>query len=272
MTYQLIAFDMDGTLLRSDKTFSGAVLSSIRTATQSGKELALATGRPVTELFPYEKELADFRYAVLESGALVYDLTARRILIRHTLDANCIGAVLDAIRREDVMPQAMSAGASYVNAGDLHRMDYYHMGIYETLYERSATCVPSMEDFIQAHASEIEKINLYHATPEGRERTFARLSSCQVERTFAEQTSLEISPPGIHKGSGLLDLCGLLHLSPEETIAVGDADNDIPMLRTAGLGIAMGNAAPNVRAAADVLVAGNDEDGCAEAIDRYLLG
>ena len=74
------------------------------------------------------------------------------------------------------------------------------------------------------------------------------------------------------KGTGLLALAAQLGISPEQTIAVGDADNDLPMLRAAGLGVAMGNANENARAAASVTVADNDHGGCAEAIRRFLLG
>ena len=74
------------------------------------------------------------------------------------------------------------------------------------------------------------------------------------------------------KGTGLLALAKLLGIPQDATIAVGDADNDLGMLRAAGLGVAMGNANESARAAADAVVADNDHDGCAEAIHRFLLG
>ena len=74
------------------------------------------------------------------------------------------------------------------------------------------------------------------------------------------------------KGTGLLALAAQLGIPAEETIAVGDADNDLPMLHAAGLAVAMGNANKNARAASDVTVADNDHGGCAEAIRRFLLG
>ena len=73
------------------------------------------------------------------------------------------------------------------------------------------------------------------------------------------------------RGTGLLALAEKLGVAPEATIAVGDADNDLPMLRDAGLAVAMGNANQNARELADVVVADNDHGGCAEAIRRYLL-
>ena len=87
----------------------------------------------------------------------------------------------------------------------------------------------------------------------------------------AEQASLEISAVGVTKGTGLKKLCEHLGISLEETIAVGDADNDIDVLKTAGLSVAMGNANDTVKSICDVVVSDCDHDGCAEVIEKYLL-
>ena len=114
-------------------------------------------------------------------------------------------------------------------------------------------------------------MNLYHATAEGRERTRKRLAGLDLVLADAEKTALECSATGVTKGTGLLRLCEYLGVEPEETIAVGDADNDLNILETAGLAIAVGNANEHVKAVAAVVVNDCDHDGCAEAIDKYLL-
>ena len=81
---------------------------------------------------------------------------------------------------------------------------------------------------------------------------------------------LEVIPRRINKGQGILDICRALKLEPGEVIAFGDAENDIPMLKAAGMGVAMGNAAPPVKAAADHITATNNEDGIAAALEVLL--
>ena len=99
-----------------------------------------------------------------------------------------------------------------------------------------------------------------------------RYAICGSGTSLFETASLEFSPTEANKGTGMLALAELLGVPREATMAVGDADNDLPMLRDAGLGVAMGNANERVRAAADVVVADNDHGGVAEAICTYLLG
>ena len=82
---------------------------------------------------------------------------------------------------------------------------------------------------------------------------------------------LEIIPSCINKGQGVVDTCSALGIKPEETVAFGDAENDIPMLKTAGVGVAMGNAAISVKTAADKVTAGNNNDGIALWLEKNLL-
>lgn len=172
---------------------------------------------------------------------------------------------------EEMMPQALIHGESYVNQKDIANMGHFAMGVYQSLYEEVATPVDDIFDVIRTHKNEIEKINLYHASPEGRERTFKRLTDIPIEKTYAERTSVELSAPGVTKGSGLLELAHVLGIARKYTIAAGDADNDVPMIKAAGLGVAMGNANDHAKSAADYITLTNEENGCGDLIEKYLL-
>ena len=144
------------------------------------------------------------------------------------------------------------------------------MNAYRPLYEKAMTLVPDIYAFAASCREKMLKINLYHADPEERLRTRAQLASLDIEKNYSETSSLECSAHGVDKGTGLLRLCDSLGLSPEQCVAVGDAENDIPMFRVAGLAIAMGNADEQIKTAADRVVSDLDHGGCAQAI-RMLL-
>ena len=271
MKYQLAAFDMDGTLLTSDKRILPETLEAIREADKAGKYIALCTGRPLCELAPYKEYLQYIRFAILESGGILYDFKESRVIRRHCLPAEAIPEILKIITLEDIMPQAMIGGKSYIRTCDLDRMDHYFMGVYHSLYAEVAICTDGWKDLVLSKAREIDKINLYHVDRATSIRTHDRLEGLSIERTYAETSSLELSPSGVNKGTALLDLTEYLHIPVEETMAVGDADNDIPSIKAAGLGVAMANANANVREIADVITRDNDHDGCGEVIRKYML-
>lgn len=270
--YRLIAFDMDGTLLRSDKTISDNCLSAIREALDAGRQVAICTGRPIAETRPYYGILKDVRYYICECGAVIYDRMEQKVIRCHKLSPEAVRRILEVIPLEEMMPQPMIDGVSYVNAADVPRMRHFNMSVYQKLYEQVAVKADDVCRVALENISNIDKFNLYHTTVEGRARTRRRLADAPVDCTYSEISSLEVSVPGVTKGSGLLDLAAKLGIAAEETIGVGDAENDVPMIRSAGLGIAMSNGFDSARNAADVIAPDNDSDGCAWAIRRYLLG
>ncbi|MBQ3973170.1 MAG: HAD family hydrolase [Lachnospiraceae bacterium] len=270
-TYRLAAFDMDGTLLDSDKEILPSSLRAFERALAAGKILALDTGRAVSELSLYHFADMGIRYGSCACGTVIYDFQAEKVLLRRTIPSDLIPLIVEISRKEDLMFQAMLDGVSYVEKKDVDRMDLYQMGVYQPLYLATTSYAEDVRAFALDNRDKINKINLYHADPESRERTRQRLSSLPLDLTFAETTSLECTPRGVSKGSGLLDLCSVLGIPAAAAIGVGDAFNDVPMLEAAGLGIAMGNSNEAALSAAGAVVADNDHDGIAQVIDLYLL-
>ncbi|MQN00833.1 MAG: HAD family hydrolase [Lachnospiraceae bacterium] len=272
--YDLIALDMDDTLLRSDKTISEKTLASFKKVREAGKYVVICTGRPVSEIGPYDKQFTDLQYYICESGALVYDHFAKKVTARHTIDASATEDIIDVIKDRDVMVQVMVNGASIVEGAKVPNMTHYCMGVYVPLYTAVATHVDDIIPVIRENSGQIEKINIYHTSREESIRTSEALAArnLPIERIYAETASLELSPKGIHKGVGISDLARFLNIPIEKTIAVGDADNDIPMLKAAGLALAVGNANDHAKAAADLIIPSANDDGCLYAINKYILG
>ena len=270
--YKLAAFDMDGTLLNSAKEIPASAANACIRAGEAGKIIALDTGRAVSELSLYPFKDLGIRFGSCACGTVIYDFGQGKVLARRTIPSGLIPLLIEASRQEDLMLQVMVDGISFAEAADIKNMPRYQMGMYQPLYEATSSIAEDVRAFALSHADRINKINMYHTGPESRARTLRRLSRLPLDFTFAETTSLETTPQGISKGTGLADLCGVLGVSLTEAIGVGDSFNDVPMLKTAGLGVAMGNSNEEALKAADVVVADNDHDGIAEVIDRYLLG
>ena len=269
--YQLIAFDMDGTLLTSKKTIAKSSVEAIGRAQDAGKQVVLSTGRSLSELLPYGDDLRGIRYAILASGALIYDLEAKCVLAKQTLPAIAVDKVKAIAEVQDLMLVCMIDGQGYLQKSHFENIANYYMEIYTELYDKTAILVDNIYDLLAKEREHFDKINIYHLTARDRDQSYETLLSEKVTMIKAEVSGLELTAQGVEKGQGLVHLAQKLNLPMEQIIAVGDADNDESMIREAGFGVAMGNANENIKNLADIVVADNDHGGCAQAIDDVLL-
>lgn len=269
--YQLIAFDMDGTLLNSQKEISKENRQAIQKAVEAGKTVILNTGRCLAELEEYVKLLPEIRYLNTVSGAVVYDQVKKEMLEAQMLDPKTVMRLLQFAALEKAMPHLL-LDRSIVQKSHWEKMDQFGMGIYQSLYERVAEKWKNLEKEYEEHPFPVAKVNIYHQTAESRARTRKRIMDADLEVTMAdaETTALEISLKNINKGVGLEKLCAHLQIPLEQTVVVGDADNDLDALKKAGMAVVMGNADQRIKEIADVVVADCDHGGCVEAIELAM--
>ena len=138
----------------------------------------------------------------------------------------------------------------------------------DTILANHGRIVVSLEPFC---LREVEKVNLLCIPEESRDAVVKELEAIAVSAVWSSRNCMEITHPDADKGRGLGEICRILNIPEESTMALGDSGNDIAMLRRAGLGVAMGNAPDFVKAAADVISDRYDEDGAAKAIERWAL-
>lgn len=268
--YRLLALDMDGTLLDSRKQITPRTLAALRDLADRGVALALSTGRGPTELRDYLPQLGCVRYGCLVSGALVYDFCEQRALASTPIPHDLVLAALDAGERVGAMPTLLYADASVARQQDISHMADFYMVVYQPMYEQTCTQVESIRSYLANRPDDVLKCNLYHRDTAARTQSRERLSPLGLTLADAEQTSLECSAAGISKARGLEQLCDHLGISLQQVVAVGDAPNDATALDAAGCAVAMGNADPQIKAMADLVVADNDHDGIVEAIERLF--
>lgn len=273
MAFELIALDMDGTLLDSRKQVLPSSVEAISEAAAAGKNVAIASGRCPKMVSMYKEQLPGVRYSICCAGAVVYDLELGRTLFERDIAADVVARALRTADEEGAYILEVTAGEGvYMEAAEIATAPECGVGAYQQLYMETSELVDDAHAVALDPATRISKLNFHFADVAARDRTHERLADADVVVTNCEASSLEFTCPGTDKGTGLAELTRILGIDLAQAIAVGDAENDLPMLRVAGLGVAMGNALPSAVAAAGVQVADNDHDGVAEAIRRYLIG
>lgn len=270
--YDLIAFDMDGTLLTSSNTVRESSEKAIEEAAKNGKIVAVCTGRAVGEIRDYEDSvLKHVRYFICENGALLYDSQKKEVLSAEPIPDEELTHIVDIVDGHDAMVVMANYGQNTLSSDDVERMEYFHAERYKELEQKTAV---KYENVIEAYRREhfqVEKLNVYAANTEIRDGLLGQIRKLPITTVYAEETGFEVTPLGMSKATGLKKLCEFLDIKLEDTIAVGDSDNDVEMLKAVGCPVAMGNAMEHVKDVAKVIVADHDHDGCAEAIYNYLL-
>ena len=269
--YKLLALDMDGTLLNSNKKISDETARWLTRLSETGVKIALCTGRNIAEIREYDEQLIGVRYAILNSGTILYDThDFARPIYTITLDERYVRQALELTRKANGMFHLHTITGSVVDPSDIPRMAEYAMGVYQPMFANVCLHTTDFDSYIKDHSYEILKVCMYHRKPEDRVVSRSILEKENVQLVYSEKTALEVSPKGTTKELGLRRLCEYLHISPEETVAVGDAENDLEVLGFAGLSVAMGNAKPEVKEICDLVVADNDHDGIVDVIHRVF--
>ena len=267
---KLIALDVDGTLLRSDKTVDPETVSDIRYAVENGMETAFCTGRGLAEMGDLFDALPMMRFSICNSGAVVYDRAKDHCLYRNEIRQDCIREIMMAAGKYECMPHFLTERESIVSSGDITHMADFHMGIYQPMFLRVSRPVPDMRAESERHEA-IAKINLYFRTVEELTKAFEELRHLPLTVSRSENTTMEMTAQGVSKAKGIERLADYLDISVTQTAGIGDNYNDVEMLTTVGLPIAMGNAIPEVRSLCAFVTDDNDHNGVGRAI-RKIAG
>ena len=268
--YKLLALDMDGTVLNSQKKISPRTKAAISKLAERGIYVVVATGRALAEMDEYRDDFKCIKFGILMSGGMIYDFSRATPMKIHGLDEKIILQLIDFGLEERAMIHLLTVNNSVARADDISNMAAFGMGVYQSMFERICIRCDDPKTYVREHPSEVLKVNLYHRDENSRDRNFARMKNSNLSISFAEACNLEASPANITKASGLSELCDFLKIDPAETVAVGDAPNDTEILQTAGLAVAMGNASDAIKKLADFVTLDNDSDGVAIAIEKIF--
>ncbi len=269
MPIKLIAMDVDGTLFGDDLILSPRNRAAIQAAQAGGVQVTLATGRTFSATRALAATLGISAPLICYQGAWVRDPTDGATLLHATVSRAIATEVIKLARAAGQQCNVYIDDQIYVEQLQPESAIYFHLN-------RRAPPTPVADLAALVHDAPEEPTKLVLILPTEAE-TDATITALQthfgeaVYMTKSHPNFAEVINPQVNKGTALAAVAAHFHLAQAETMAVGDGMNDLPMLRWAGLGVAMGQAHAEVQTAADVVTAPLAEDGLAQAIERYVL-
>ncbi|PAD76483.1 Cof-type HAD-IIB family hydrolase [Paenibacillus campinasensis] len=284
--YKLLALDMDGTLLNSDKMITPQTMAAIRQLMRAGVNVTIASGRFPASVWLHAREVGMNFPLVALNGAVTIDADTGHLLDGTPLLPEDALTLLDLAETAGAYIHFYGFNVLYVRElNDMNRRWPLHNVVVRANRElnevnyRDQTMLIRVEDvggdyrkFIRSTGDPIYKAAVICHDQTAREQLYQALEQqgrYQLSRTGSLR--FDVNAAGVTKRGALERLCAAHDIPAREVAAAGDYDNDLDMLQWAGLGIAMGNAEPHVKERAAVVTGSNREDGVAEAIHRHLL-
>ncbi|MDR1237021.1 MAG: Cof-type HAD-IIB family hydrolase [Propionibacteriaceae bacterium] len=267
MTIRLISTDLDNTLLTSTKQITDRTFAAIHDAHNAGLVMVVATGRYLASL-PEALLETEIDYGVISNGSLGYDFARHEVLFVELVDPKTQAQIVEALSAR--FPGVIFGATR--NISDVFCTDRSYVDMMperEWLHDRRkfvfadvATIIsePAIK-LIARHRDIHQDVLLAYLNDSGLTGFHASTSGAPF---------VEIAAAGVTKATGLARICDRLGIQQSEVIAVGDAKNDVEMLQWAGMGVAVENAVPEAKAAADLSIPPSDEDGWARFIEHCL--
>ena len=272
----LLAFDLDGTLLDDDKGIPPENLQALEAAADRDFVLVPATGRMVPGIPANVRALPFCRYYIVSNGAGVYDAAEDRLLLRADIPAELALRCCEHMDTLPVIYDCYQGDSGYMTRSMYDNCEDYfpfepHMYEMVKLLRRP---VEELKAFLRRKGEPVQKMQMFFRPRDLalRARELERFPALfpELSATTSVSNNIEINSARAGKGKAILALAELLGIPPEDTVAFGDGTNDCEMLRMAGLGVAMANADPAVKALADEITDTNNASGVARVIRRLL--
>lgn len=289
--YKLIAIDLDGTLLNSYGLISNKNKEFIKKAIDSGKEIVIASGRPVSSVRSFANEVGANNYIICGNGSMLYDLNNEEIMYDKFIDKQKVLQIIKICEDNSIYYNIYTENLTIAKSLNYNVLVYNNENQNKT--DDKKTNIKIVSDMYK-YVEESQDINVLKITIcddneiifGGIIRKLREIKDIDVldvshmarktiktgtEEVKVEYFYTEITSKNVNKWNALEQLSNKLNIKKEEIVAIGDNVNDKEMIENAGLGIIMGNSAPYMKEFANVVVADNNSDGVAEAIEKYLL-
>jgi Cof subfamily protein (haloacid dehalogenase superfamily) len=275
--YRLIAIDLDGTLLRYDGTMGQRTREALRAAVRRGIKVVICTGRRFRTTLPILDELGLAVPVIVHGGQLIKHAGTYETLHHNYLPPHLSLQAVKFLKAHratpivyvDLFAQGIDIYVENERDGHPYHLSYLEQNRFHCQFIGDMTefyCRQTIHVGALADRDSLDELNAK------LEREFgAAIRHLVMKNARDEGAFLEIMSPGNSKWQALSVLMAQEGIVPEQVIAIGDEINDLEMIRHAGLGVAMGNAIPAIKAVAKYITRPNEEDGVAHVVERFLL-
>ncbi len=289
--YKLIAIDLDGTLLNSQGEISDENRLYLKKAIDKGIDVVLASGRPIDSVENLSLEIGANKYLISGNGAVVYGIQEKEILYNKFLSKAQVLNIIKMCKDNSIYCNVFTENEIIAESLNYNILFYYRENANKDEEKRTKiNIVNDMYKYIES--SQVEKYLKITVCDDSQLifnsilRKLKTISDVDVldvshmsrkiikdgtERIQIEYFYTEITNRNVNKWEAIKYIIEKDGIAPEEVVGIGDNINDKEMIEYAGLGVAMGNSSPDVKAVAKIVVADNNSDGVAEAIKKYIL-
>lgn len=287
--YKLVAIDLDGTMLNQYGIITEKTKKAISKAQEKGIEVMIASGRAIASVKRFSKEINSNKYFISGNGAITYDIKNNKILYENILSKTKALKIIKICEENSIYYNVYTENGIIAKNLSYNTLYYYKDNLTKPDENRThINIVENVYDYFEQREEKILKIMICdeHKTVfNSIVRKLKELSEIEVlevshmsrkiikqgtDEIALEYFYTEVSAKDVDKWNALEEIIGLMNISKEEVVTIGDNANDLKMITNAGLGVAMGESAPYVKQSADIIAPTNDEDGVAIILNKIF--
>lgn len=273
MKYKLICIDMDGTLLNKTGEISEKNLEAIKMASENGVNVAVTTGRLFTSANYFADLLGVKTPVIASNGAYIREKSSDKVIYKSLLGYDNAIKIVEILKNFNLYPHFNTYDSIFTEK--LINSSLFYSKLNETLPEDRRIKIHIVEEWqrvLKENESEILKCIVIDKDIEKIKKAKEEINKIEtVEVVSSLKKNFEIMSKGVSKGKAVEMLANYYGINKSEIICMGDNENDLSMIKYAGLGIAMGNAEDFVKESADYITDTNENDGVAKAIEKFVL-
>ena len=270
---KLIALDLDGTLLDSEKRLSETNRAALERAAAEGVHIVPTTGRFYSAMPENIRSLPFVRYVIVINGAGIFDLAEEKVLYRAEMKWEQAVRIMEYLDTMDVIYDCYMDNRAWMSASLKEKIDDFAPNEhYRRMLHDLREPVDELKAFIAEKKQSIQKIQFFFKNPEMLDTLIDDLSARFPDEAISSSVfnNIEINHKNANKGNAITRLSHILGFGAENVMSFGDGLNDLPMISDAGIGVAMGNASDYIKKHADYITDTCDNDGVEKAISHFL--